>query len=34
VTVAQGEPNATLNVLCAIFGAAFILSVVVVARRG
>jgi hypothetical protein len=34
VTVAQGEPNATLNILCAIFGTAFVLSVVLVARRG
>jgi hypothetical protein len=34
VTVAQGESNDTLNLLCAIFGAAFVLSVVLVARRG
>jgi uncharacterized membrane protein len=34
VTVAIGEPNRTLNLLCAIFGACFILAVAVVARRG
>ena len=34
VTVAQGDPNETLGLLCGIFGVAFILSGVVVARRG
>jgi hypothetical protein len=33
VTVAQGDPNETLALLCAIFGLSFILSVVVLARR-
>ena len=34
VTVAQGDQNETLALLCAIFGVTFILSVVVLARRG
>jgi uncharacterized membrane protein len=34
VTVAIGEPNETLNILCAIFGACFIVTVAIVARRG
>ena len=34
VTVAQGEPNETLALLCAIFGLTFLVSVFVVARRG
>jgi uncharacterized membrane protein len=34
VTVALGEPNETLTILCAIFGACFVLTVAVVARRG
>jgi 4-amino-4-deoxy-L-arabinose transferase-like glycosyltransferase len=34
VTVAQGDPNETLSLLCAIFGVSFILAIVVVARRG
>ena len=33
VTVAQGDPNETLALLCTIFGLSFILSVVVLARR-
>ena len=33
VTVAQGEANDTLAVLCAIFGATFVLAVAVLARR-
>ena len=33
VTVAQGEPNATLSLLCAIFAVAFVAAVVVLARR-
>jgi|Tabmets5t2r1_1033131.scaffolds.fasta_scaffold21791_2 hypothetical protein len=34
VTVAQGDPNETLGLLCGIFGASFVLSGVLVARRG
>jgi hypothetical protein len=34
VTVAQGDPNETLSLLCAIFGVSFILAIVVLARRG
>ena len=34
VTVAQGDPNEVLTWCCAIFGASFILAVVVLARRG
>jgi hypothetical protein len=34
VTIAQGDPNDTLSLMCAIFGASFILGVVVLARRG
>jgi hypothetical protein len=34
VTVAQGDPNEVLSVCCAIFGATFVLAVVVLARRG
>jgi hypothetical protein len=33
VTVAQGDPDTTLSVLCAVLGLTFIVSVVVVARR-
>ena len=33
VTVAQGDPNETLAMLSAIFGASFILGVVFLARR-
>jgi len=33
VTVAQGEANDTLAVLCAIFGATFVVAVAVLARR-
>ena len=33
VTIAQGEPNDVLALCCAIFGASFILGVVVLARR-
>jgi hypothetical protein len=33
VTVAQGDPDPTLGLLCAIFGVTFIASVVVLARR-
>jgi hypothetical protein len=33
VTVAQGDSNETLNILCALFGACFIVAVVVLARR-
>ena len=33
VTVAQGDPNETLSVLSAIFGATFIVAIVVLARR-
>jgi hypothetical protein len=34
VTVAQGDPNDTLALLCAIFGVTFIVAVAVLARRG
>jgi hypothetical protein len=34
VTIAQGDPNEVLTICCAIFGATFILAVVVLARRG
>jgi hypothetical protein len=34
VTVAQGDPNEVLNWLCAIYGATFVLAIVVLARRG
>ena len=34
VTIAQGDPSEVLTVCCAIFGASFILAVVVLARRG
>jgi hypothetical protein len=33
VTVAQGDPNDTLALLCAIFGMTFIVAVAVLARR-
>ena len=33
VTVAQGDPNRTLTILCAIFGFTFIAAVAVLARR-
>jgi drug/metabolite transporter (DMT)-like permease len=33
VTVAQGDPSRPLSVLCALFGATFIVAVVVLARR-
>jgi hypothetical protein len=33
VTIAQGDPNETLSLACAIFGASFVLAVVVLARR-
>ena len=33
VTVAQGEANDTLAMLCAIFGATFVVAVAVLARR-
>jgi hypothetical protein len=33
VTIAQGDPNEVLTVCCAIFGASFIVAVVVLARR-
>ena len=33
VTVAQGDPNEVLNWLCAIFGATFVVAIVVLARR-
>jgi 4-amino-4-deoxy-L-arabinose transferase-like glycosyltransferase len=33
VTVAQGEPDTTLSALCAIFGATFVVAIVVLARR-
>jgi hypothetical protein len=33
VTIAQGNPDNTLSLMCAIFGASFILGVVVLARR-
>jgi hypothetical protein len=34
VTVAQGEPDTTLNVLCAIFGFTWIGAAIVLPRRG
>jgi hypothetical protein len=34
VTVAQGDPDPQLSVLCAIFGATFVVATVVLARRG
>jgi hypothetical protein len=34
VTIARGDPSEVLTVCCAIFGASFILAVVVLARRG
>ena len=34
VTVAQGDPNEVLNWLCAIFGATFVVDIMVLARRG
>jgi len=33
VTIAQGDPNEVLTICCAIFGATFVLAVVVLARR-
>jgi hypothetical protein len=33
VTVAQGDQNETLALLCAIFGVTFVLAIVVLARR-
>jgi hypothetical protein len=33
-TVAQGDPNETLTVLCAIMGVTFLVSVAAFARRG
>ena len=33
VTIAQGNPDDTLSLMCAIFGVSFILAVVVLARR-
>ena len=33
VTIAQGDPNEVLTWCCAIFGATFVLAVVVLARR-
>jgi hypothetical protein len=33
VTVAQGDPDRTLTILCAVFGATFIAAVAVLARR-
>jgi hypothetical protein len=33
VTIAKGEPNDVLALCCAIFGASFILGIVVLARR-
>ncbi len=33
VTVAQGEPNSTLSVLCAVFAFCFITAVIWLARR-
>jgi hypothetical protein len=33
VTVAQGDPDRTLSILCAVFGVTFIASVAVLARR-
>jgi hypothetical protein len=34
VTIAKGEPNDVLALCCAIFGASFIVAVMVLARRG
>jgi hypothetical protein len=34
VTVAQGDPDTTLNFLCAIFGFTWIAAAIVLARRG
>jgi hypothetical protein len=34
VTILRGEPSETLTALCSIFGATFLISVVVLARRG
>ena len=34
VTIAKGDPNEVLSICCAIFGATFMLAVVVLARRG
>lgn len=34
VTVAQGDPNQTLALLCAAFGVTFVVAVAVLARRG
>ena len=33
VTIAKGNPDETLSLMCAIFGASFVLAVVVLARR-
>ena len=33
VTIAQGNPDDTLSLMCAIFGVSFILAVVILARR-
>jgi uncharacterized protein (TIGR03382 family) len=33
VTIAKGDPDETLSLMCAIFGASFVLAVVVLARR-
>jgi hypothetical protein len=33
VTIARGDPDDTLSLMCAIFGVSFILAVVVLARR-
>ena len=34
VTVAQGEPDTTLNVLCAVFGFTWVAAAIVLPRRG
>jgi hypothetical protein len=34
VTVAQGEPDVTLNVLCAVYGFTWIAAAIVLPRRG
>jgi len=34
VTVAQGEPDVTLNLLCAIYGVTWIAAAIVLPRRG
>jgi TctA family transporter len=34
VTIAKGEPNDTLSLCCALFGASFIVGAVILARRG